>query len=191
MIKKTITYTDLDGNQVTEDLYFNIYKHEAVEMHTSGFAGLLGELIKPGASEDAKLKMFKKILGMSYGERSEDGRRFKKSDEITADFLNSSAYDALFHDLATGTDQNVIDLIRGMLPKDMAGDVMNEAGKMGLQVAIPITDVPSRVSNIPIPEPKNLEGPVVPEAFKAKNHPSDMSIEELQALIEKKRQSAG
>ena len=35
MLKKTISYTDYDGNQRTEDFYFNLSKAEITEMELS------------------------------------------------------------------------------------------------------------------------------------------------------------
>ena len=40
MLKKTITYTDYDGNERTEDFYFNISKAELAELEYSVKGGL-------------------------------------------------------------------------------------------------------------------------------------------------------
>ena len=40
MLKKTITYTDYNGNERTEDFYFNLTKAEVVEMEMSTSGGL-------------------------------------------------------------------------------------------------------------------------------------------------------
>ena len=109
MIKKTVQYEDFDGNTQTEDLYFNIYKHEAVEWQAGGVVNLLQGLIKPTASHDDIIKTFKKIIGMAYGVR--DGLNFRKSEQITADFLCSPAYDALFTDLVT-SERRCLDRVR-------------------------------------------------------------------------------
>ena len=40
MLKKTISYTDYDGNQRTEDFYFNLSKAEITEMELSMEGGM-------------------------------------------------------------------------------------------------------------------------------------------------------
>ena len=45
MLKKTITYTDYDGNQRTEDFFFNLSKAEVLEMEM-GINGGMTKLIQ-------------------------------------------------------------------------------------------------------------------------------------------------
>ena len=40
MLKKTITYTDYNGVERTEDFYFNLTRAELMEMHSSSSAFL-------------------------------------------------------------------------------------------------------------------------------------------------------
>ncbi len=40
MLKKTITYEDFDGNQVTEDHFFHLSKADLVEMEVSQKGGM-------------------------------------------------------------------------------------------------------------------------------------------------------
>lgn len=130
MIKKTITYTDFDGNEQKEDFYFNVSKTELLDMETKyegGFAHYLEEIQK---AEDVKaiMNVMKDIVSMSVGKRSEDGKRFIKNDEIRDDFLFSPAYDELFMDLFQNAD-TASDFIAGLLPADLAKEVKKEAKK--------------------------------------------------------------
>ena len=84
MIKKTVTYIDFNGNERTEDFYFNLTQVELAEMDlgiTGVSGGLLGMLQKIVAEKDQRqiVEYFKKIVLMAYGEKSVDGRRFTKS----------------------------------------------------------------------------------------------------------------
>lgn len=40
MLKKTISYTDYDGNERTEDFYFNLSKAEIIEMELGTAGGM-------------------------------------------------------------------------------------------------------------------------------------------------------
>ena len=102
MIKKTITYTDYDGNERTEDKYFHMTKRELIKWETESGSGGMEKLIeKIIAEEDRKklVEMFDDLILRSYGEKSMDGRSFIKSDEIRNEFANSAAYDELFYEL--------------------------------------------------------------------------------------------
>lgn len=122
MIKKTITYDDFNGVSVTENFYFNLSKAELAEMELSQEGGMESYLQKIVAAKDGKsiIESFKWILGKTVGKRSEDGKHFQKSEQITQDFLNSNAYSELFMALITDNDQ-AVEFIRGIVPSDMSG----------------------------------------------------------------------
>ena len=133
MLKKTITYVDYDGNERTEDKYFNLSKSELMEMQLSENGGLDKVLEKMIAEQDnAKLaELFKKIITLSYGEKSIDGKRFIKKPELTEEFLQTEAYSVLFMELITSTEE-VAEFIKGVLPKDL----QEEAAKIDAQKTI-------------------------------------------------------
>lgn len=119
MLKKTITYTDYNGVQRTEDFYFNLSKAELLEMETSKNGGLsanIGAIIAAG-DQTAIIPIFKEILLKSYGEKSVDGKRFIKNKEITEGFEQTEAYSQLFIELATN-EQEAIAFINGIIPQD-------------------------------------------------------------------------
>jgi hypothetical protein len=103
MLKKTITYTDFDGNQRTEDFYFNLTKAEVTEMEMSTEGGLSTALKKIVADKDAKriIETFKDLILRSYGVKSPDGKRFVKNQELRDAFVQTEAYSELFMELAT------------------------------------------------------------------------------------------
>lgn len=121
MIKKTITYTDYDGNERTEDFYFNLSKPELIEMQTSEAGGLEKKIEKISKEQDIKkiIELMKDIIQKSYGIKSEDGKRFIKNQEILDEFMQSEAYSELFMSLAT--DEKIAsEFIEGILPKGLA-----------------------------------------------------------------------
>lgn len=131
MIKQTITYTDYDGVERTEDFYFGLSKTEIMEMQFStqgGYDALLDRIIK---SKDVKslFSVFKDLVLKAYGIKSDDGKRFIKSKEISEEFVQSPAYDYLFTKFMTDTDAAAA-FVKGVLPSDvskMLADI--EAGK--------------------------------------------------------------
>ena len=119
MFKKTIKYTDFDGVERKEDFYFNLTKAELLEMQMSIDGGLKGylERIVKTQSQPELVKMFKEIIMKAYGEKSPDGKRFMKSDEIRQNFECTEAYSELFMELATDSDA-AAEFVNALLPAD-------------------------------------------------------------------------
>lgn len=107
MLTITKTYTDYDGNERTEDFRFNLSKAEVIEMETTTEGGLTAMLEKIVKASDTPeiVKVFKKILLKSYGEKSSDGRRFVKSKEISDAFSQTEAYSMIFTELTTDEEK--------------------------------------------------------------------------------------
>lgn len=117
MLKKTMTYTDYDGMERTEDFYFNLTRAECLELEM-GTAGGLEKMIKQIVSEkDTKriIEMFKEIIMKAYGVKSPDGRRFIKTQEVRDAFAQTEAYSNLFVELATNADA-AAEFINGIVP---------------------------------------------------------------------------
>jgi len=119
MFKKTIEYTDYNGEKRKEDFYFNLNKAELMEMQLSQNGGLQNHLMRIIKTKDTPelVKMFKEIILMAYGEKSPDGKKFMKSDEIRKDFECSEAYSELFMELATNSD-SAAEFVNALLPSD-------------------------------------------------------------------------
>lgn len=119
MLKRNITYENFDGNKVTDVFYFNLTKTEILDVQL-GYEGGLEEFIKKVvAAEDLKslIVEFKKIILLSYGERSDDGKYFRKSDHMREEFSQTAAFDSLFMELATN-DKAAADFVLGIIPRD-------------------------------------------------------------------------
>lgn len=130
MLKKTITYTDYDGNQRTEDFYFNLTKAELTNMFNSVSGGLEKYLTRIVAAQDgpALMNAIRDIVKASYGEKSLDGRRFMKSEEIFKNFEETEAYSVFFMELM-GDDEAALNFIISVLPQDMQGAIREEMAK--------------------------------------------------------------
>ena len=106
MLKKTITYIDYNGVERTEDFYFNLSKAEVLELEMGTTGGLTEMINKIVAAQDTPtlIKIFKDLVLRAYGEKSPDGNRFIKSDEIRDAFSQTEAYSNLFMELATDAE---------------------------------------------------------------------------------------
>lgn len=127
MLKETLTYTDYNGVERKEDFYFNLTKAEIMEMELSTAGGLTEMINKIVATQDgpAIIKVFKELILKAYGEKSPDGKRFVKSDEISAGFSQTEAYSDLFMRLATDTEY-ASKFVNGIIPKDFSEASANQ-----------------------------------------------------------------
>lgn len=120
MLRKTITYTDFNGNERTEDFYFNLTKAEVTEMEMTSKGGLTTHLQTIVEKNDAKeiIDAFKDIIIKAYGEKSEDGRRFIKNEEMQIAFSQTEAFSELFMELVTDAKASAA-FVNGILPQNL------------------------------------------------------------------------
>ena len=121
MLKETITYTDFNDVERTEDFYFHFSKAELTEMEigtVGGFTDMVKKVIN-AKDQPALVKIFKDFVLKAYGEKSPDGKRFIKSEELSTAFSQTNAYSQLFMKLATNSDA-AAKFINGVVPADMA-----------------------------------------------------------------------
>ena len=117
MLKKTITYTDYDGNQRTEDKYFNLSRAEVIEMDLSTTGGMQKLLERIVAEQDTRkiAEIFRELILKAYGEKSPDGKRFIKSHELSEAFSQTEAYSELFVELLSDAEKAAA-FFTGILP---------------------------------------------------------------------------
>ena len=117
MLKQTLTYTDYNGNERTEDFYFNLTEAEIMEMEMSTTGGLAEMINRIVAAQDAPaiIKVFKELVLKAYGQKSPDGKRFIKSEALSTEFAQTEAYSQLFMKLATDADA-ASKFVNGIVP---------------------------------------------------------------------------
>ena len=117
MLKKTMTFTDYNGVERTENFWFNLSKAEIMEMELGTEGGLAEMIQKIVAAKDAPsiVKIFKDLILKSYGEKSADGKKFVKSQELSEAFSQTEAYSDLFMELATDSDK-ASEFVNGIIP---------------------------------------------------------------------------
>lgn len=118
MLKKTITYTDYNGNERTEDFYFNLTEAEIMEMEMSTAGGLAESIQRIVKAQDAPaiIKIFKDLVLKAYGVKSPDGKRFIKNASLREEFEQTEAYSKLFMELATDEDA-AAEFVNGIVPE--------------------------------------------------------------------------
>ena len=101
MYKRTITYTDYFGQERKEDVYFNLNDGPTI------------------------MKTFDEIIRMAYGEKSEDGRRFIKSPELSEAFTQTPMYDKLYMELCTDA-KAAAEFVNNIIPQDLRAEASKQ-----------------------------------------------------------------
>lgn len=124
MLVKKIKYTDFNGQEREEPFYFNLSKAELMEMELTTDGGLDTYIRRITAQQNNKeiVRLFKELILKSYGERSDDGKRFVKSKELTDAFTQTNAFSELFMELSTNADA-AEKFITGVVDPSFAGEL--------------------------------------------------------------------
>ena len=171
MIKKTLTFENLDGESVTETFHFHLNKAELAEMQLSEKDGLDTRLREILATGDGALIMstFKGLMLQTVGRRSEDGKLFRKTQDIRDEFEFSGAYSAMFMEMIENPNA-ALDFIKGIMPADLVAS----------------TDL-SEVEKSSIPETFRAPKPLTEEELTAMRGSAkaieDMTVDELRAAL--------
>lgn len=133
MIKQDITYTNFEGEQETETLYFHLNKVELMEMQVSEKRGLAQYITDIQKAENNKeiFRLFKEIVLRAYGERSEDGKKFIKNERLREEFEGCLAYEELMVKIVTETDF-AVKFVNGIMPAGMADQIAARMGQDSL-----------------------------------------------------------
>lgn len=121
MLKKTIVYHDYDGNERSENFYFNLSKAEVMEMEFSFTGGMTNVIEQMVNTQDTAriMELFKKIIMAAYGEKSADGKRFMKigpdGRRLAEGFVETEAYSELFMELVSDP-KKFADFIAAVIP---------------------------------------------------------------------------
>ena len=147
MLKKTITYEDFNGETVSEDFFFHLSKAELVELEMSHEGGMSGALERIVAAEDGKaiIAEFKNLILGAYGQKSLDGKRFVKNQQMRDEFESTEAYSTLFMELVMDADA-AAEFINGVIPAGMAEEAAKLAGTENNKPEIAAVPEPRRIT---------------------------------------------
>lgn len=134
MFKKLISYTDLDGNAVEEEYYFGLDKPELIKYGLAQDSELEAYFRKIVKEENVKelIILLDDFIMRSVGKRSEDGKRFVKTPEITDSFKQTGAYSEFFM-WVVSNPKEVENFFLEILPPDMKNELSKklEDGTLG------------------------------------------------------------
>lgn len=126
MLKKTVTYTNFDGETVTDIVRFNLTKAELLEMEITtkdGWTNYVKRIVE--AENQAEIfKVYKDLVLKAYGVMSEDGRHFIKKPELAEEFSHTEAFSELFMEVFQDADKASA-FMEGMLPALPEGEAEN------------------------------------------------------------------
>lgn len=127
MLKREIKFEDYNGEQSSVICYFNISKPEIIQLEVEfeeGFSNLLQRIVETRNSKEL-VKRFREVILLAYGIKSDDGKRFIKSDELRTEFSQTAAFEALYMELLSNEDA-AADFITAVLPKDLSSAVTTQ-----------------------------------------------------------------
>lgn len=199
MIKKAITFTNFDDEQVTEVHYFHLSKSELIDMDLATPGGMTAKLEKIGRSENGAeiMQTFREIIAAAYGERVDgSGSQFFKSKQKTEVFMGGLAFDALLTELLLDP-AGAADFVSGIIPKDLAmlAAQVEAQNRPTADVALPGLPpqadgqagvIPSGLAN-----PQDGKGEVLPWAFREPTSKEMQEMTQLQLVEVYARKSSG
>ena len=124
MLKREITYKNLEGEEETGTFYFNLNEAELIELEVNFDKGLTHWITRIVETNDNRelIKTFKELILMAYGEKNPDGVHFDKDQEMQLRFTRHPAYSVLFMELATDAEAAAA-WLKGVLPEEMLGNI--------------------------------------------------------------------
>lgn len=141
MLKQTITYTNFDGEQETETLWFNLSRSRLMEnIHIEDELKEISKIFE--GPEDKQLtrdevqrvlEMVKTMMSLAYGERSSDGKRFNQNPEVWENFKQTAAYEAYLWSLFQDPEM-ANKFITGIVPTAMLEEAKKELAAQGISL---------------------------------------------------------
>jgi hypothetical protein len=127
MISKNLKYKDFDGLTVEETFWFHLSNADIIVLDSTipgGITPVLQKVMADGTDNAYIVETFQLLLAKAVGRRSEDGKRFVKNADITADFMQTNAWEAFLLDLLANAG-DAVEWFNGVMPNN----VQEEAAK--------------------------------------------------------------
>ena len=177
MLKKTLTYDDLDENTITDDFYFHLNKLEIMKMSlefdgASGLEEIMKKLTETDNAREA-YGLFEKVLLSAYGVKGADNKTFIKSPELTQAFAQSSALGELIFEMLENPKDAAL-FIEQVLPSKLVAEAKVEESKQEDKPKLSLAEVQA------------MRGETITEIVPKK--PQDMTREELLEAMREKSQ---
>ena len=142
MFQTTVKYTDFDGHERSETLYFNITEQQMRDLYQDDpdFSEKALTSIVEGSDTAEMLRIMKKLILASYGEKSADGKVHKKNKEIRENFECSAVFEQLMDDIMYKADEKyLMSFFTQIFPAKFAGTI-GEAFDAAQKGALPVAE---------------------------------------------------
>ena len=132
MLSHSITFVDFNGNSRTKEILFNLTEAEMVQLQLDSPRGIQAEVQDAIDNNDLRgvLAFIKKVVHAAYGEKSEDGLNFHKSDELRENFISSALYSPLLLSLFEDEGRVGAKFIRDLMPADLIARAEAQAAQI-------------------------------------------------------------
>ena len=137
MFKTEITTENFEGKKITETLRFNLSETEMLDLVKADptFTEDYLRWIVEQQDVSAMFDVIRKLVAVSYGVMSEDGRAFRKKPDDVYDFLHSTLYEALIDKFVTeGNDKFMTEFIVGVFPAKFADSIRKSIRQSQVEV---------------------------------------------------------
>lgn len=124
MYRKTLTFENSEGEEITKNLYFRLTQAEIIDMEFNDPNGSVVSMLRKMSNEkDMRVivPLVKRFMLVSYCERQDDGTLIK-NDRIREAFAASDEYSELFMELITDIDK-LAGFINNIVPKSAQKDI--------------------------------------------------------------------
>ncbi len=132
MKKIIVNYENFEGEQVQEELMFNLNKTELAELNGMYEGGLEAHMARLKESNNTVqiLAFVKSIAVKAYGIKSPSGKAFIKPDDVVMEFMYSDALSELTFDLMTdSTGKKMEDFMLGLFPTALQKQIQEHVKK--------------------------------------------------------------
>ena len=132
MFSRTFEYTGYDGQPHKDTWWFNLSEAELYKLELSnlgGMNGMMNRLLRESKPGEI-VEVFESLILSAVGERSVDGRKFIKNQEIRDDFYQSKAYSDLFVELVS-SGEKLAEFLKGAIPAEVAAELAKAEEEKG------------------------------------------------------------
>lgn len=116
MIKKSLTYKNLDGDAVTEDFYFSLSMGDILEKAADDAQVAELMALAKGTDKAKIMRTFTDLIAQSVGKRG--GMGLVKSPEFSSEFMNSDAFSVLIWEILNDA-KSAAEFVNGLFPADV------------------------------------------------------------------------
>lgn len=129
-VKRTITFNDIDGHEVTEEWYFDLGVTDVMDMdivheHPDDVAEYVMSIMKNRKTKEL-LQLWRELLMRAVGKRV--GNRLVKGDDIMVEFRHGGAFEKLFAELIEDPKAGA-DFFNAIFPANIQAKIEEETSK--------------------------------------------------------------